>query len=135
MIFWHQHTGGREEELVRIVEEFNSTNEYGITVEAQNQGNYDDIYNKMIAGLQSGELPQLTVAYQNQAAAYQTADGLVDLAPYISSVTWGLTEEERADFYESFIQSDYNASEEAQLGFPPTVRWKCCSITRPCWKS
>ena len=76
VIFWHQHSGAREEELAKIVEDFNATNEYGITIEAINEGGYGDIYNKMIAGLTSGEVPGLIVAYQNQAAAYMVADGL-----------------------------------------------------------
>ncbi|MCB0010319.1 MAG: hypothetical protein KDE34_00410, partial [Anaerolineales bacterium] len=67
VVFWHQHSGAREEELIKIVDEFNASNEWGIVVEARNEGGYDDIYNKMIAGLSSGELPALVVAYQNQA--------------------------------------------------------------------
>lgn len=117
--FWHQHTRERETELLALVEEFNSTNEFGITVVAENAGGYGDIYNKMIAGITAGEVPELVVAYQNQAAAYQFADGLVDLTPFIESEKWGLTEEDRADFFASFVNSDYNAAYGQQLGFPP----------------
>src|SRR5688572_6271039 len=70
--FWHQHSGARGEELDKIVEEFNETNEWGIVVEASNQGSYDDIFSKVRASLTAGGgadlMPDLVVAYQNQAA-------------------------------------------------------------------
>ena len=54
VIFWHQHTGARADELAKIVDEFNTTNEWKITVEASNQGGYDDIFQKMTLGLAGG---------------------------------------------------------------------------------
>lgn len=120
VVFWHQHTGGREEELMAIVSDFNATNEYGIVIEARNEGGYDDIYNKMVAGLTSGEVPGLTVAYQNQAAAYQAAEGLVNLETYINHPVVGLSTEDQADFFGSFIESDRLPQFEGQAyGFPP----------------
>ncbi|MCB0009087.1 MAG: extracellular solute-binding protein [Anaerolineales bacterium] len=120
VVFWHQHSGAREEELIKIVDEFNASNEWGIVVEARNEGGYDDIYNKMIAGLSSGELPALVVAYQNQAAAYMVADGLVSLDPYINHPVYGLTEEDRADFFQSFLDSDRLPQFGMETyGFPP----------------
>ncbi|MCO5198143.1 MAG: extracellular solute-binding protein [Anaerolineae bacterium] len=120
VLFWHQHTGGREEELAKIVDEFNANNEYGITVVASNEGGYGDIYDKMIAGLTTGEVPELVVAYQNQAAAYQVADGLISLDPYINDPVYGLSEEDRADFFAAFIDSDRLPQfDGASFGFPP----------------
>ena len=118
--FWHQHTGGREEELNALIDEFNQATPYGIVVEATNEGGYSDIYDKMIAGLTTGDVPALVVAYQNQAAAYQVADGLVSLNPYISHPEYGLSEEDRADFFQSFLSSDQlpQFGDEA-FGFPP----------------
>lgn len=120
--FWHQHSGAREEELIEIINEFNETNEYGIVVEASNQGGYGDIFQKMNLGLVGGgeELPSLVVAYQNQAATYQLVDGLVDMRGLVDSEVWGLTEEEKADFFAGFYNSDIFPSFEGQrLGFPP----------------
>ena len=120
VIFWHQHTGAREEELLEIVDEFNATNPYGIFIEARNEGGYGDIYNKMIAGLTTGEVPGLTVAYQNQAAAYMVADGLVDLDPYINHPEYGLSEAELNDFFQAFIDGDRLPQfGNKPFGFPP----------------
>ncbi len=120
VVFWHQHTRAREAQLQLIVDEFNATNPYGIIVEARNEGGYDDIYNKMIAGLTTGELPGLTVAYQNQAAAYMVANGLVSLDPYINHPVYGLSAEEQADFFQAFIDGDRLPQFGNQaFGFPP----------------
>jgi multiple sugar transport system substrate-binding protein len=120
VVFWHQHTGAREAELQIIVDEFNATNPYGIIVEARNEGGYDDIYNKMIAGLTTGDVPGLTVAYQNQAAAYMVADGLVSLDPYINHPVYGLSVEEQADFFQAFLEGDRLPQfDNHAYGFPP----------------
>lgn len=120
VVFWHQHSGGREQELLQIVEDFNASNEYGITVEARNEGGYGDIYDKMIAGLTTGELPGLVVAYQNQAAAYEVADGLVNMQPYIDHPVYGIPADELSDFFQAFIEADRLPQfNNEQYGFPP----------------
>lgn len=120
--FWHQHTGAREEALTAIADDFNATNEWGITVEISQQGNYDDIYQKMTSVIASGGegMPNLVVAYQNQSATYQLTDSLVDINALIASETWGLTEEEEADFFPGFYNADVFPTFGGQrLGFPP----------------
>jgi multiple sugar transport system substrate-binding protein/sn-glycerol 3-phosphate transport system substrate-binding protein len=118
--WWHNHSGVREEGLTEMVEEFNATNECGITIEAQNQGGYNDIRDKMNAGIQTGELPGLVVGYQNDQAFYELADGLADINPYLYDPDWGLTKEQREDFYQSFLeQGVHPAFDNQRLGFPP----------------
>lgn len=120
--FWHQHSREREEALLAIVEDFNANNEWGITVTASYQGGYGDIYEKMNNTLLAGGagLPALVVAYQNQAATYQLAEGLVDMNPLVDSAVWGLTEEEKADFFTGFYNSDvFPTFDNQRLGFPP----------------
>ncbi|NLX08485.1 MAG: extracellular solute-binding protein [Chloroflexi bacterium] len=118
--WWHNHTGGREEFLTQIIDEFNTNNPWGITMEASNQGSYGDIYNKMIAGIPTGDVPNLVVAYQNNAAAYHLANGLVDdLDEYVLDPQWGLNEAEIADFIPGFYNQDYTPDGTARIGFPP----------------
>lgn len=120
VLFWHQHTGDREEALLEIVNEFNSTNEWGITVTAENQGGYGDIFNKMLPILNTQDVPSLVVAYQNQAATYQLADALVDMNGMVNSPTWGLSEEEQSDFFPGFFTQDvFPNFGNARLAFPP----------------
>ncbi len=120
VVFWHQHTREREEALNEIIAEFNETNEQGITVVAEYQGGYGDIFNKMLNVLNSPDAPGLVVAYQNQAATYQLADSLVDMTGMVASETWGLSEEELADFFPGFIAADvFPSFDNQRLGFPP----------------
>ena len=115
--FWYQHSRQRQEAMVSLIDEFNRTNAHAIKVRGEYMGGYDDIYKKMFVGLQGGTLPQLVVAYQNQALAYYEADGIVDLTPYMESTKWGLSEAERADFIQAFLQQDNSGG--VQTGFPP----------------
>lgn len=118
--FWHQHSGIREEMLERIVSDFNSTNPYGITVDAQYQGGYGDIFNQMLVRLGTPDVPDLVVAYQNQAATYQLGDGLIDMRSLVASPKWGLSEAEIADFFPGFWQQDvFSTFGGARLAFPP----------------
>jgi multiple sugar transport system substrate-binding protein/sn-glycerol 3-phosphate transport system substrate-binding protein len=119
--WWHNHSGSREEQLIPLVAEFNETNPCGITVEPINQGSYDDIRDKVNASISAGELPAaLIVGYQNDQAFYQLNEGLVDLDVYLNDPTWGLTEEEQADFFPVFFaQSLHPAFDNQRLGFPP----------------
>jgi len=117
VVFWYQHTREREEALLQLIEAFNRDNPYGFMVKGEYAGKYNDIYNKMIVGLQGGTLPNLVVAYQNQARAYYQADGIVDLTPYMDSPRWGLSEAEKRDYFEAFLQQDH--IDGVQTGLPP----------------
>ncbi len=120
IVFWHQHTKARETSLLEIIDEFNKTNEYGITVTAEYQGSYQDIFNKMLPILGTPDVPDIVVAYQNQAATYQLADALVDMNTMVNSPKWGLTEEEQKDFFPGFfVQDVFPNFGNARLGFPP----------------
>jgi multiple sugar transport system substrate-binding protein/sn-glycerol 3-phosphate transport system substrate-binding protein len=79
VVWWHQHSRHRLEWLDEVVPEFNATNECGITLVHENQGGYNDIRDKMNAGIATGELPGLVVGYQNDEAFYALAGGLADM--------------------------------------------------------
>ena len=84
VVWWHNHSNdNRLGFLDTWTAEFNATNECGITVEHQNQGGYNDIRDKMNAGIATGELPGLVVGYQNDQAFYALAGGLADMNLYI----------------------------------------------------
>lgn len=121
VVWWHQHSGSREERLKTLIEEFNTTNEFGITIDAQNQGGYDQIRDKVNSSIAAGELPAaLLVGYQNDQSFYQLNDTLVDLNLLMNDPTWGLSAEEIADFYPAFLEQSVNPLFNNQrLGFPP----------------
>jgi multiple sugar transport system substrate-binding protein len=117
--YWHQHHGLREEALLAMIQDFNSRNEWSIAVTGEYVGNYSDIYNKIIAGIPAGDVPDISVAYQNQAAAYVTLGGVVELTPYIKSTRWGFTDAELADFFPFVERGDYLRQFKGRYGFPP----------------
>ncbi len=118
--FWHNHTGDREDGLGEIIDGFNTTNPWDITVIPSYQGSYDDIYVKMLAVLNTEAAPDLVVAYQNQAATYQLSDALVDMTPLVEGAAWGLTQAEIDDFFPGFWDQDISSLfGGARLGFPP----------------
>ncbi len=121
VLWWHNHTGSRDENLAEMVAEYNETNECGITIESQSQGGYDEVRDKVNASISAGEAPAaLIVGYQNDQAFYQLNEGLADLNNYVSDPHWGLTAEEKADFYAGFFdQSVHSAFDGQRLGFPP----------------
>ena len=117
LVFWYQHTLKREDRLNDLLAEFNAGNVYGISVQGEYAGGYKDIFNKMVVGIQGGILPALVVAYNNQANAYFANGGAVDLAPYMSSVRWGLTAEALHDYYSDFLAQD--RFDGVQIALPP----------------
>lgn len=116
VVWWHQHTGDRENVVKAMVETFN-TNPFGITVEAVSKGSYDDMFTAVTAGLQTNELPNIVVAYANQAALYQNDGALVDMNPLFSDPVIGIQDFED-DFYVNFFVSDISSVHNGQrLGF------------------
>lgn len=121
IVWWHQHSGSREEKLAVIVEDFNANNECGIVLDAQNQGGYNDIRDKVNASTASGEQPaSLLVGYQNDQAFYQLNGVLADFDTFIDDPTWGLSADEKADYFASFVEQGVHPVFDGQrLGFPP----------------
>lgn len=116
--FWHQHSREREEGLAEMVERFNSTNEWGITVNAEYAGGYTDIYNKMVTAIAGGSVPDLVLGYQNESAQYEESGALTDLTDYVNHPVWGV--DDPSDFFEGFFMQDVNAQFDGKrLGFPP----------------
>ena len=119
VVFWHQHELQRSQVLTELVEEFNRTNSHGIEVRAEYAGEYRDIYNRMLGAIGGKEaLPQLVVAYLNQAQVYYREAAVVDLKPYMESPRWGLSAAAKADYVQAFPNSRPDAEE--QLVFRPS---------------
>ncbi|MBZ0307808.1 MAG: hypothetical protein K8I82_17200, partial [Anaerolineae bacterium] len=90
VVYWHQYNNDPQLATMNaLIEEFNSTNEWGITVEGVAQGNYNDIRDLMNAAIISGELPNLVAGYQNDALSYYRDDAAVDISKYVNDATYG----------------------------------------------
>ncbi|MDF1514358.1 MAG: extracellular solute-binding protein, partial [Anaerolineae bacterium] len=119
VVYWYQHTGSREELMLELIDEFNRTNEWGITVVGETQGGYNDLYQKIIAGIPANQLPEMAVAYQNQAATYAVQEVLVELDTYMNHPKWGYGASELKDFFPIAMGADILPQFEGRYGWPP----------------
>ncbi len=97
IIYWHEWDGAQLEAITQIIDNFNSSNEWGITVETVELGSTGPMAEAMSAGITSGDLPQLVGGFANNAQSYFLEGVSVPLDAYMSDPTWGFTEEEMAN--------------------------------------
>lgn len=117
--FWHPLTYAREDALQEIVRQFNRTNEWGITVKAEYQGDTRELFDETAQVLNTPESPQLVLAYQDHAIVYWQAQAVVDLNSLVSDPAWGFSATEQGDFFASIWSQDaIPAYGYARLGIP-----------------
>jgi len=124
--YWHQYSEGsaQGDAMAALVEEFNSNNEFGITVDAQFQGGYDEIRELMNGAIISGETPNLVAGYQEDMTSYELDDVVVDLNNYLMDENWGYTEEEMADLNQGALDVnvfEFEPFNGAMLGWPNQI--------------
>jgi multiple sugar transport system substrate-binding protein/sn-glycerol 3-phosphate transport system substrate-binding protein len=110
IVYWHQFSDAQLETMTAIVTDFNSTNEWGITVEPVAQGTYNDIRELMNAGIISGELPNLVAGFGNDGASYFRDGAAADITPYVNDATWGLSADEQAGFQPGILSANVQTS-------------------------
>lgn len=114
---WHVWTGILGETLDLLVSDFNTTNPYGIKVQATYQGNYDEISEKIKAAIQSGGLPNLAVGYPYDILSWASeGEVIADLKPYLKDADWGLNVEELNGFNPLLWGPD--VPQDPRLGIP-----------------
>jgi len=121
ILYWHVSTKIHEELLLELIEEFNTTNEWGITVLPEYGGYYGDIRQKILASVAAGSPPDLSIAYANQVAEYADAGVIEPLDDYIDSLLFGLKPGDMTDIYASFLETDRNpVHDNKMMSFPPS---------------
>jgi multiple sugar transport system substrate-binding protein len=120
VVYWHNRPQKDQDLLQSMLDEFTRTNPYGIKARAEIAGAaYPDVYNKVNAAIQAGQPPEISVAYQNQAAYYRAQGAVVDLNPFIQSSKYGLSQDDLNDYFQTFLDSDANPQYQGErLGFP-----------------
>lgn len=115
---WHNQTGELAKGFQEMVDEFNRTNAKKITVKPEFQGNYTQIYQKTLAAIQAGTLPDGVVAVESQVADYAKAGVVVDLDPYIKGKN-GLSKQSLDDIYKPYLDANrYSQYDNKLLSFP-----------------
>jgi multiple sugar transport system substrate-binding protein/sn-glycerol 3-phosphate transport system substrate-binding protein len=117
--FWHPHSETRAALLDEIINEFNATNRWGITVLSQRQAGYGEIFQNYLASINTDQAPNLVIAYQFQAGAFQVAGNLADLTSLVESTKWGFSPQEIERFFPSILEQDkFPVFDGARLGIP-----------------
>lgn len=102
---WHAQTNENGIALDKVVELFNTTNPYGITVNATCQGGYNDTHQKIVAALAAGSAPNIGQAYNNNMMTYMPSGKLMDLTDYLTD-DFGITAEELATVVPSYLEEN-----------------------------
>lgn len=100
--FWHAMSGVNEEAIQKITDDFMKENP-NIKVKLMNQGNYLDLFDKLMASAKAKQLPNLAQIYSNRLSWYVDKNLALDLTPYINDEKIGLTEEDKKDFPAMFM--------------------------------
>jgi len=119
---WHAFTKVEEQTLLVLISEFNSQNEWGITVKPEYGGHYRDLHKKTLAAVAFGSPPEMTFTYHSRVAEYAQADVIQPLDDYIANEEYGLTEEELEDYFPAFLAGDrYPAFDGELLSLSPSL--------------
>jgi multiple sugar transport system substrate-binding protein len=121
--FWHAFTGTAEQTLLALVSEFNTQNEWGITVKPEYGGPYHDLHRKTLAAIAFGSPPEMTFTCHSRAAEYAQADVIQPLDAYIANEKYGLTEGTGLeDYFPAFLAGDrYPAFDDELLSLSPSL--------------
>jgi multiple sugar transport system substrate-binding protein len=103
VVFWHAMSGSNEEALVALADKFMNENP-NIKLNLQFQGNYRELFDKLMASAKAEKLPTMTQIYSNRLSWYVDKGLVENLNPYIEDKTIGLTEEEIKDYPEMFLK-------------------------------
>ncbi len=125
--FWYVLSGGLPDNaqanpMKALVDEFNRTNSWGITVDASPSETYEELF-QQVDSPQGGDTPELLVGYSYQLLSLdESAHLLVDLAPYLQDSRWGLSAREQAGFTPLFWQQDVVSGKRLGLPFFRSVQ-------------
>lgn len=106
IMYWHEWDGAQGEGITAIIDMFNESNEWGITVEQNPLGGSSDVRSNVSTGITSGELPNLAGAgFVTDAMGYYLDGVLVPFDQFIDS-DWGFSDEEAADLNFNIIDTN-----------------------------
>ncbi len=99
---WHSQKRQNEGALKDLVARFNRQNPR-YEVQLHNLGSYSTLFRKTRVTLRGGKLPDLCVAYESMVAEFMEANVVLPLDDYLGHPDWGLSKEEQADIFPSFL--------------------------------
>lgn len=118
VVFWHAMSSGANlEGLTAVVDEFNATNEWGITVEAISQGRQSELETAFNGAVTTGELPNLAQGFANGLVKWHSLDAIMGLNDFIGDREYGLSDDE-IDAIFAGPYSSGTLADGTQIGIP-----------------
>jgi multiple sugar transport system substrate-binding protein len=118
---WYPWSGATGAAMQAVLDEFNRTNQWGISVQASGYEGFGRLDEAVESALVTGSLPDVLVDYGYQAQHWDGSGVLTDLTPYVTDPVWGLNSDEQADFYPVFWMEDIlkgNSGLTRRIGIP-----------------
>ncbi|MCL4541395.1 MAG: extracellular solute-binding protein [Chloroflexi bacterium] len=100
---WHTQSGPNAQLLNKIVLDFNKS-QSSYTIAPEYKGNYNDLYQANLAAINAGQPVTLSVAYENQVAAFYSSGLVVAWDEYMNNSQIGLSAADKADFFPAFLE-------------------------------
>jgi len=117
---WHSQIRQNEDALKAVVARFNDTNPT-YRLKLHNVGSYTAMFQKTRATIQGGVLPDLCIAYESMVSEFMDAAVVLPLDAYLDHPDYGLSKEDQADIFPSFLLSNrYPEFDNQLLSFPFT---------------
>ncbi|HUF39157.1 MAG TPA: extracellular solute-binding protein [Anaerolineales bacterium] len=115
---WHPWDGDQEALLEGLVAAFNAGNDHNLQVTAVRR---HDLHADVAAALATGSPPDLAFGFSYHARSWSRIAAPVDWNLYLMDLEWGLSAEERLDFYPEFLVAAANAGLQTGLPFYRTA--------------
>ena len=104
--FWHVWgSGDAAEGLTAIIDDFNNSNEYGVTVDSVEQGQQSDLEAAVNAAIASGDLPNVVIGFPNAMRNWYSVGAVSSLNDFIEDPAVGPTAEELAALYQNLLKA------------------------------
>lgn len=114
--FWYPWDPTIPDTIEVLVNQFNRQNESGIEVVSRVFSHPADFETAVQESIATRQTPDVVLAAPYQYNAWRSAGGLVDLAPYLESSSYGLTLDELDQFYPAILNRDLYGEE--RIAFP-----------------
>jgi multiple sugar transport system substrate-binding protein len=116
LVMWHALDGIRERALLRLVDQWNSSNAEGVVIVPEKR-TPAAMHSAMQAGISNGALPAIALVAPAQAAVYNQLNGLTQLDAFADNLDTGWDASDRADLY-PFMLSAGRTPEGRLMGVP-----------------
>lgn len=126
---WHPWFGPEASVLELQAAEFNSSNEWGITIITVGQDNYSELYNTVSSSLAAPDKPNLVIGLPEHALYWDSQSGVADWNPYVNDPQWGWSANEIADFDPAFWNQDNVNGKRVGLPAQRTARFIYYNVT------